>query len=70
MKRFFLFILPVLLVITACKAPEEIVLPDKNLNVADRTIVYKKEFNNQRLFRWKEDGNEGCNFGRWKGNTN
>ena len=60
MRRFFLFILPVLLVITACKAPEEIVLPDKKLNVTDRTIVYNKEpYTGKLVLPKSPKGNEG-----------
>ncbi len=73
MKRFFLFILPVLLVVTACKAPEEIVLPDKKLNVADRTIVYKKEPYTGKLILPKSPrGNEGYMYvkdGHLEGNA-
>ena len=60
MRRFFLFILLVLLVITACKAPEEIVLPDKHLNVQDRTIVYKKEpYTGKLVLPKSQKGNMG-----------
>ena len=60
MRRFFLFILPVLLVIVSCKAPEEIVLPDKHLNVQDRAIVYKKEqYTGKLILPVSPKGNEG-----------
>ena len=60
MKRIFLFILPVLLVIVSCKAPKEIVLPDRHLNVQNRTIVYKKEqYTGKLRLPVSPKGNEG-----------
>ncbi|MCP1224385.1 hypothetical protein [Sebaldella sp. S0638] len=60
MRRFFLFILPVLLVITACKAPEEIILPEKHLSVQDRIIVYRKEpYTGKLVLPKSQKGNEG-----------
>ena len=73
MRRFFLFILPVLLVITACKAPEEIVLPDKKLNITDRTIVYNNEpYTGKLILPKSPKGNEGYMYvkeGRLAGNA-
>ena len=60
MRRFFLFIIPVLLVITACKAPEEITLPEKHLNIQDRVILYKKEpYSGKLILPKSSKGNEG-----------
>lgn len=60
MKKTFLIVLIVLLMLLSCKSPEEIVLPNKYLSVQNKMIMYKKiPYTGKIILPESEKGNEG-----------
>ena len=60
MKKSFLYILIIFLMLISCEAPKEVVLPDKHLNIQGKIIMYRNKPYTGKLIILKSDkGNEG-----------